>query len=387
MEGRIFSIGYQERSLAEFLGILTAHSVDLLVDVRETPWSRRREYAKTALALALRETGVDYVHARFAGNPQAIRRRAQSHEACLKAYAEHLARNPAILDALDREIGARLRAGRNVCLLCYERHPDDCHRKVLIEAWAAARASAPERRSLGARRRAASERTDARRRKRPAEDMSASAEQAPEAADPSRGALHPMLGRRIHIVGHSGCGKSTLAARLAHALGLPLVELDALNWEPDWVGLNDVNPEEFERRIGHATRGDAWIVAGSYARFAQRVFWPRLETVVWLDLPLPLLLGRVLRRSWRRWRTRELLWGTNYERFWPQWKVWRKEDSLVWWVVVQGRPKRRRILSYMLEPKWAHIRFVRLTSRAEIERFAAAVEAEAGRDDALCVDA
>jgi adenylate kinase family enzyme len=144
-----------------------------------------------------------------------------------------------------------------------------------------------------------------------------------------------LIGKRIHVIGNSCSGKSTLAARLASALDLPLVELDALNWRPGWVGLNDADPEEFERLIRDATRGDAWVVAGSYSRFSQRVFWDRLQTVIWLDLPMPQLLARALIRSWRRWRTNELLWGTNRERFWHQLKVWRKEDSLIWWIVTQ----------------------------------------------------
>ncbi len=182
------------------------------------------------------------------------------------------------------------------------------------------------------------------------------------------------IGRRIHIMGNTSAGKSTLGARLAHALAVPFVELDALNWEPGWVGLNATNPEEFERRIREATKGDGWVVAGSYTSFSQRAFWSRLETVVWLDLPLPQLVWRVLRRSWRRWRSHELLWGTNYERFWPQLSVWRKEDSLVWWAVTQQHRKRRSMLAYMTDPRWVHIHFVRLTSSAEIELFTRAVE-------------
>ncbi|MYJ76359.1 MAG: hypothetical protein F4089_15285, partial [Gammaproteobacteria bacterium] len=100
----------------------------------------------------------------------------------------------------------------------------------------------------------------------------------------------PPIGRRVHVIGNSATGKSTLAKRLALALDADFVELDALNWLPERVGLNETNPDELERRFEHATRGDSWVVAGSYTRFAQRTFWPRLETVVWLDLPVPLLV-------------------------------------------------------------------------------------------------
>lgn len=199
-----------------------------------------------------------------------------------------------------------------------------------------------------------------------------------EYGEAHRGASERMrrsiIGQRIHVVGNSCSGKSSLAERLGRRLALPLVDLDALNWEPNWVGLSATDPAEFERRLRDATADDAWIVAGSYARFSERVFWRRLETVIWLDLPLLVLLSRALTRSWRRWRSKELLWGTNYERFWPQLMVWRKDESLLWWIATQQRRKRRDLIERMANPDWSHIRFIRLVSAAEIERFVEALQ-------------
>ena len=147
--------------------------------------------------------------------------------------------------------------------------------------------------------------------------------------------LASLVGNRIHVIGNSASGKSTLAARLAGALDAPLVELDAINWQPGWVGLNATDPEEFKRRIREATHGERWVVAGSYTKFSQETFWPRLDTVVWLDLPLPLVVSRFLRRSWKRWRSREPIWGTNLERFWSHLMIWRGHDSLLVWIITQ----------------------------------------------------
>jgi len=181
------------------------------------------------------------------------------------------------------------------------------------------------------------------------------------------------LGSRIHVIGNCCSGKSALAARLSRALDLPLVELDALNWLPGWISLSATDPAEFERRIREATAGDRWIVAGSYSNFSQRLFWPRLQTVVWLDLPMPTLIWRVFRRSWRRWRSKELLWGTNSERFFPQLMVWRKQDSLIWWIVTQHERKRRQMREYMADPAWSQLRYIRLDSARAVEAFAARV--------------
>ncbi|MDA1074679.1 MAG: adenylate kinase [Proteobacteria bacterium] len=178
-----------------------------------------------------------------------------------------------------------------------------------------------------------------------------------------------IIGTRIHIIGNSASGKSTFGATLARQTNLDLVELDALNWLPDWVGLNATDPAELERRFAEATLGNRWVAAGSYREFAERTFWDRVQTVIFLDLPLPQLLWRVIRRSWKRWRSHELLWGTNYENFWQQLAVWKKEDSLVWWIINAQRGKRDAYVRDQGDPRWAHIRFIRLTSSREINAF------------------
>jgi len=184
------------------------------------------------------------------------------------------------------------------------------------------------------------------------------------------------IGARVQILGNSCAGKSALASRLHAATGLPVIELDALNWEPNWVDLSRADPARLDARILEATAGDRWIVAGSYSRFSERLLWPRLDTVIWVDLPRGLLLRRCLVRSWKRQRSRELLWGTNYESFWKQLRVWRRQDSLLWWIWTQDRPKRERMLARMIDPHWAHIDFVRLTSNAEIRALVDAVSRE-----------
>lgn len=185
------------------------------------------------------------------------------------------------------------------------------------------------------------------------------------------------LGQRIHIMGDTCSGKSLLAQRLGTVFHFPVIEIDALNWLPNWVALIDSNPAELEKKLNEATAGEAWIVAGSYGRLCQKVFWSRLQTVIFLDLPWRLLVLRLLGRSWRRWRKKELLWGTNYEDFWKQLRVWNKEESLLWWLTTRYKAKRRSLLHYMTSSEWQHIRFIRLTSQQEIENLMAALELEA----------
>jgi adenylate kinase family enzyme len=184
------------------------------------------------------------------------------------------------------------------------------------------------------------------------------------------------LGDRILVWGNSCSGKSTLARQIADQKDLPLVELDALNWQPNWVGLNATDPERLEKVIREATAGDRWVVAGSYTEQSQPAFWDRLETIIWLDLRMPTLLRRVIKRSWQRHRSRELLWGTNYENFWQQLMVWKQEDSLIWWIATQHHRKRRKSLQYVTDSRWRKIRFIRLRSVAEVDAFVRLLESK-----------
>jgi adenylate kinase family enzyme len=97
--------------------------------------------------------------------------------------------------------------------------------------------------------------------------------------------------------------------------------------------------------------------------------------VIWLDLPLRVTLPRMVRRTWRRWRTHELLWGTNVEEPWQHLRLWEVNRNLFSYSVVHHRSRRRRILAEMRDPQWAHIRFVHLRSPREVEAFTREFEA------------
>jgi len=115
--------------------LLQRASIDVVVDVRETAWSHKPGFSKGALRSALEGHGIAYVHASFAGNPKRIRAAVGSHEECLRLFAHHLDGNRAIVDMFDELVGRLLDEGKRVCLTCYERHPDECHRGVLAERW------------------------------------------------------------------------------------------------------------------------------------------------------------------------------------------------------------------------------------------------------------
>jgi adenylate kinase family enzyme len=114
--------------------------------------------------------------------------------------------------------------------------------------------------------------------------------------------------QRILVAGTSGAGKSTLARRLGQYLDLPYVELDALWHGPGW----QPRPE-FEADVAAFSAGPAWVTEAQYHSRLGTLLWERADTVVWLDYSRPVVMNRVLRRTWGRALTRRELWNGNRE--------------------------------------------------------------------------
>jgi len=158
------------------------------------------------------------------------------------------------------------------------------------------------------------------------------------------------------------------AAALARRLGVPHVELDALNWGPNWTM---VPPEVFQERIARAILSDGWVVDGNYGgRGARDLVWVRADTVVWLDFPLHIIFARLFRRAVRRIRSGEELWpGTgNRETYRNQFL---SRDTLFWWALKTYRRRKREFPAILARPEYAHLRVHHFRRPAEAERWLA----------------
>jgi len=166
---------------------------------------------------------------------------------------------------------------------------------------------------------------------------------------------------RINVIGTSCSGKTTLARAVARRLALPYVELDALFWGPDWT---PVAAATFEGRVRDAAAAERWVIDGSYSTI-RHITWARADMVVWLDYPMPLVLGRWARRTATRIRTRDEFWpGTgNRESVGNA----LRRGGLLWWILRTHRPRRRRTTDALrARPE---IAVVRLRSPSEADRW------------------
>lgn len=126
------TIGYERSTLADFVATLTRVGVSTLVDVRERAQSRRPGFSKNALAAALNEADIEYVHFPELGDPKPGREasRAGNQELFLEIYNEVIV-SPRAQLALD-EI-QQLASKSKICLMCFERDQKDCHRAIVAD--------------------------------------------------------------------------------------------------------------------------------------------------------------------------------------------------------------------------------------------------------------
>lgn len=160
--------------------------------------------------------------------------------------------------------------------------------------------------------------------------------------------------QRICVIGTSGAGKTTLALQVAQKLMIPHFELDSLFWEPNWV----IAPTDvFRRRVEEFLVGNNWIVDGNYSK-VRDIVWGNADTLIWLDFSFPVVMSRIIWRTFRRVATQQQVCNGNYET-WE--KVFSKESILLW--ALQTYWKRKKEYPILIsKPEYSHLNIVRLSS-------------------------
>lgn len=127
---KLFTIGYEGADLGDFIETLKLFEVDMLLDVRELPASRRKGFSKNALKDALEAEGISYLHERLLGSPRAMRhelRETWDYEKFFSAFDRHLGQQTELIQQLVEGFAG------HIALLCFERDHKACHRTPVAE--------------------------------------------------------------------------------------------------------------------------------------------------------------------------------------------------------------------------------------------------------------
>ena len=130
---KLITIGYERRSLENYLNKLLRAGVTVLCDVRKNAVSRKYGFSKSTLSNACENVGIQYEHFPELGIASWRRRDLQSEEdfrALFTSYKRHTLPRQ---DKAVNKIYLWMQSGECIALTCYERDPDQCHRHCVSE--------------------------------------------------------------------------------------------------------------------------------------------------------------------------------------------------------------------------------------------------------------
>jgi uncharacterized protein (DUF488 family) len=132
LSGRIltelFTVGHSTQSLDSFIALLMLHRIEVIADVRSSPYSGRfPHFSRDALQQSLQVAGVRYV---FLGRELGARREEPECYVHGQAVYDRIAQLPTFAEGIRRVLsGAR---NFRVALMCAEQDPLTCHRTILV---------------------------------------------------------------------------------------------------------------------------------------------------------------------------------------------------------------------------------------------------------------
>jgi uncharacterized protein (DUF488 family) len=132
----VHTIGHSTRPIETFLALLKTHAIEMVVDVRRWPMSRRHpQFSRETLAASLKENGIDYLWRGDLGGfrkPEANSPNTAWRVGTFRAYADFMLTAEFEGTMADVE---KLAANDRIALMCAEAVPWRCHRQLLADAF------------------------------------------------------------------------------------------------------------------------------------------------------------------------------------------------------------------------------------------------------------
>jgi uncharacterized protein (DUF488 family) len=131
----VLTIGHSTRPLDEFIAVLEAHAVTLVIDVRTIPRSRHNpQFNQDSLPESLKNSGIGYVHMPGLGGLRHAKTDSLNigwRNASFRGYADYM-QTPEFRRQIDELI--RLAKEYRLAIMCAEAVPWRCHRSLIGDA-------------------------------------------------------------------------------------------------------------------------------------------------------------------------------------------------------------------------------------------------------------
>lgn len=133
---KVFTVGHSTRSIREFLSLLQAYGIQMVVDIRHFPGSKKfPHFGQKRLQNSLARKGIDYVHIVSLGGrrrpDKEITENLAWRNVNFRGYADHM-RSKQFKEGLKSLIS--LAKEKLVVIMCAEAVPWRCHRSLVGDA-------------------------------------------------------------------------------------------------------------------------------------------------------------------------------------------------------------------------------------------------------------
>ena len=109
----------------------------------------------------------------------------------------------------------------------------------------------------------------------------------------------------------------------------------------------------------------SWALCGNFS-ILRAIIWSKADTVIWLDYPFWLCFFRCFKRAIVKLLKKESVCNGNYESFS---RLFFSKYSVLWWLIRTFRKRNKSYETAMIDPNYSHIKFVRLRSQKETDRW------------------
>lgn len=137
---------------------------------------------------------------------------------------------------------------------------------------------------------------------------------------------------KIAILGYSGSGKSFLSDALGEFYGYPVLHLDCIQFQPNWVERDLMEARAIVVRF--LDKHEHWIIDGNYIKFDQKRRLEEATDIIFMNFPRRVCFGQALKRYWKhRNQTRHDMADGCIEKF---------DWEFVKWILWEGRRRGTR---------------------------------------------
>ncbi len=131
----IYTVGHSNHPIEKFIGMLTAHDIELVADVRTIPRSRHNpQYNSDSLPASLEQHSVAYRHMPALGGLRHAKKDSQNNgwqNDSFRGFADYMQK-----EEFEKGLAELIAAAeeKKIAILCAESVPWRCHRSLIADA-------------------------------------------------------------------------------------------------------------------------------------------------------------------------------------------------------------------------------------------------------------